>query len=365
MSIPVAFAINDAYLKPLLVTLISIFEHAHADTVYAMHILNYKLKVETRKTIQELIMQYHPQSKLTFLDLSDEQWGAIPCVGTWGKETNYRLLLPELAPHLNKILYMDVDILVMCDLSVLHNIDLNGNAFAAVREPWVFYEREAYFEVMAHLEEREEEHVYFTTDSGRDAYVNAGILVINLAYWRQHKFQERSLKLLSHANAEFVNVSPDQDILNYLAIDKGQVNIYILPLVFNWFNQYEYIDQKTSKLSLLEQKQRIIQERMTHGLVKDEQLRAINEPQIWHYAGKAPWKAEHHRGGHRELYQSYADKIGWKMPSHFASKVANFKFWITTWGKKEWALAIMCFSFGVVASGAVALVSFLLYKGLG
>lgn len=364
MSIPVAFAINDGYLNPLLVTLITIFEHAEEDTIYDIHVLNYKLKETTRKKIQELITQYHPQSNLTFLDVSDEQWQRIPCVGSWGKETNYRLLLPELVPQLNKILYLDVDILVMCDLGLLYTIDLQGKAFAAGREPWALYEREAYFEVMAQLEGREGESVYLGQDVARDSYINAGILVINLAYWREHRFLERSMQLLHHANEQFVDISPDQDILNYLAIDKGQVKIAIFPLVFNWFNQYEYIDPATSKLSLLKQKQQIIQQRMTHGLVADERLRAIKSPQIWHYAGKAPWKAEHHRGGHRELYQSYADKIGWKMPSHFASKVANFKQWITTWGKKEWALALMCFGLGAVSSGLVALAFFITMRGL-
>jgi lipopolysaccharide biosynthesis glycosyltransferase len=365
MPIPVAFAINDPYLKPLLVVLVSMFEHAHADTVYAVYVLNYKLKAHTRQKIEELINERHPQSSVTFLDFSDEQWGQIPLVNGWAREVNYRLFLPELVPHLDKILYLDVDTLVMCDLGVLHNIDLDGNAFAAGREPWVFYEREAYFQVMAHLEGRNETNVYLGQDVARDSYINSGVLVINLVYWRQHKFMERALNLLQHANEQFIGVSPDQDILNYLAIDNRQVNIYILPLVFNWFNQYEYIDPATTRLSLLKQKQHAIQERMTHGLVKDEQLRAIKEPQIWHYAGKAPWKAEHHRGGHRELYQAYADKIGWKLPSHFASKVVNFKLWIKTWGKKEWALAIMCFSLGAMATGLLILVLFLTSKELG
>lgn len=42
--------------------------------------------------------------------------------------------LAELLPHLDKVLFLDGDILVMGDLGELYDIDLGSNIVAAMRE---------------------------------------------------------------------------------------------------------------------------------------------------------------------------------------------------------------------------------------
>ncbi len=343
--IAVVFAINDPYTNPLLVTLVSLFEHAHTDTVYAVYVLNYKLQSNNRRRIEQLVSEHHSQGSVTFLDLSDEQWEKIPYVNKWGKETNFRLFLPDLVPHLDKIIYMDVDILVMGDLQILANLNLTSKAFAGVSsvhangEQWKRLRRWA----IAKLD-RDEDFSFKVY-----GHCNAGVLVINLDFWRTHNFSHESVRLLKLCK-DVPGMLPDEDVLNYLAMRDGVMNVYFLPKVFN------------TSPALTSDKALILGElaydkantSLVNEWVSDETLLNITDIQIIHFAANSPWHNTQHSSYNRALYQSYADKIGWKLPGKRAATIANFKTWLAGWGKKEKAMAIFCFSLGLVLTSVIA-----------
>ena len=106
-----------------------------------------------------------------------------------------RLLLPELLPELDKILYLDCDIIVRQDLSKLWaETDLGDNYLAAVYE--------------AAIEGQAERFRALGCDPS--SYFNSGFLLMNLARMRQEKVSEKLLEACRVPYLEF----PDQDALN-------------------------------------------------------------------------------------------------------------------------------------------------------
>jgi len=106
-----------------------------------------------------------------------------------------RLLLPELLPELDRILYLDCDIVVRQDLAKLwEKTDLADNYLAAIYE--------------AAIEGQAERFRALGCDPAK--YFNSGFLLMNLAQMREEKVSEKLLEACRVPYLEF----PDQDALN-------------------------------------------------------------------------------------------------------------------------------------------------------
>lgn len=106
-----------------------------------------------------------------------------------------RLLLPELLPELDRILYLDCDIVVRQDLAQLwEKTDLADNYLAGVYE--------------AAIEGQAERFRALGCDPAK--YFNSGFLLMNLAQMREEKVSEKLLEACRVPYLEF----PDQDALN-------------------------------------------------------------------------------------------------------------------------------------------------------
>lgn len=111
-------------------------------------------------------------------------------------ETYYRYIIADIAPNLNKALYLDADLVVNGNLNELYDIDLENNYCAGVKDKFI------------------EETDYKNTLglSPNETYINAGVLLLNLSRMRKDNVSE---KLLSNTNklAEQIEYQ-DQDIIN-------------------------------------------------------------------------------------------------------------------------------------------------------
>ncbi|TYZ24846.1 glycosyltransferase family 8 protein [Selenomonas ruminis] len=114
----------------------------------------------------------------------------------------------EMFPNLNKILYLDPDVLVLDDLYELYSTCIDDYLIAGVVENLPAYHRIA------------------SKMNWKDSYVNGGMLLMNLKKWRDEKINEKIMKRLLDT----------KKILNY---DQGIINevcngsIYVLPPKFN------------------------------------------------------------------------------------------------------------------------------------
>lgn len=172
--------------------------------------------------------------------------------------TYLRLALPRLLPEVDRILYMDVDVLVRESLLPLWRTPLAGNILAAVKgsvnlsEQWEWNSGRPYWHLLSQV---------------KGGYINAGVTLIDLAEVRRRGLEARWNEL---AGERFYY--QDQDILNITC--QGAIT---------------YLPPKYNRLTYLEEE--VFGRFAAEGIYTEEECReALHAPVILHYAGDKPWK---------------------------------------------------------------------------
>ncbi len=169
-----------------------------------------------------------------------------------------RLLLHRLLSGVEKVLYLDVDILVRESLCPVWHMDLGRNLLAAVKGPvnlqekWEWNSSRSYWKLL---------------EGARGGYINSGVLLMNLEEIRRRQLDEQWERL-----AEEKLYYQDQDILNITC--QGSI---------------AYLSPKYNRLAYLEEKD--FGQFVTEGIyTREEEQEALQSPAIIHYAGDKPWK---------------------------------------------------------------------------
>jgi lipopolysaccharide biosynthesis glycosyltransferase len=134
---------------------------------------------------------------ISFLRIPDSDIEGLPTVGFTRKATWYRIFLPELLPDVERLLYLDSDLIVVDSLAPLREIELGGYWVGAVTN--VFQDN--------HLQRPAELGL-----AGPHVYFNAGVLLMNLAEMRRDRRTQALLDYGVH-NADLIEWR-DQDALN-------------------------------------------------------------------------------------------------------------------------------------------------------
>lgn len=190
--IELAFSFDVNYITPFLVLLVSIFASNDQEKL-CFHVALTNASDDDKQRIKHFIEMH--QGEVWYYDIDVELVRSFaPPNARYGLATFYRLLLPSMLPvHIEKFIYLDVDILVLNNLRSLFDTELETMPVAAVPEP-VAYTR---FDL--------------GLDNPND-YFNAGILLINLPLWRAQRIAERAIQFLKDfpKKVEYL----DQDALN-------------------------------------------------------------------------------------------------------------------------------------------------------
>lgn len=191
------------------------------------------------------------------------------------KSTFYRLFLSELLPPIPKVLYLDADIIVRHSLMPLWNTDIEDSAVGVVPDGLEgtkeFYDRLGY--------------------PSRLGYFNAGVMLINLNYWRSHNLVTLFMDYLQK-NARKLLLF-DQDILNYIFKDCK----ISLPITYNLTSGFLFKEPKYD-----------------YWKYEKEVLEARKDPVILHFAGCQPWIAYNKQQVHpfASSFFKYQNMTKWK-----------------------------------------------------
>lgn len=230
---------DDNYLQHCVAMLCSLYENNKEQEIVA-HLLVDSLSQESRNVITTLSERYG--NRAVFYDMKAEMLENIQLndVMLNGKKmysiaTYYRMFLPSLLPSdIDKILYLDCDVIVLHDVSELFEMNMDGYGVAAVKDasPYDSYHR---FKMGLTLQ-----HPAFC----------AGVMMINLKYWRENDSQQKLLKYATH-QWEKVYMQ-DQDALNFVFRDHwmqlpykwGKTPLSIAPADNSQkrFDIYEYVN---------------------------------------------------------------------------------------------------------------------------
>ena len=211
----------------------------------------------------------------------------------------FRILAPIVNPDIDKILYLDGDIIINGDIMPLWNTDLNNYALAAAKD-------NLYKDFNRHK----------TLNIPQDIpYFNSGVLLFNLNYWREHHIMEKCFEVIK-SMPEKLDYH-DQDTLNIVLQNK----ILYLPLKYNF--QYPFV-HKVRHYSYGEDVRKEIIATMHHPVV----IHYTETIKPWHKRDRSPyvnlflyyrkhslWKNTPLIGSFsmKENIRYYFNKIVWKL----------------------------------------------------
>lgn len=250
--IPIAFAFGSDWMMPACVCISSLLASAEPDTFYDIFILHSPDDKLDRDRLS-IVANHYGNCEIHYREV-DHVFDSSYEVRGIKTMTYYRLLIPELIPEYEKILYSDVDVVFRNDLSHFYAIDLGDNYVAGVDS----------------LTEYDEPIKKYLLSSNREITGNiyAGNIILNSKKMREDglvdKFREMAGEKLRFQ---------DMDILNIVC--RGKIK-YIEPAycVTTYFMQYSVH----------------YPERLTDHWNKSEITSAL-EHGIIHYNGQKPWKA--------------------------------------------------------------------------
>ncbi len=211
--IHIAFSTNDNYAPHTGAAIASLLSNNFSKREINIHILYSEMSNESIHALK-LLCKLRTHTFISFIKINIDEFQSFPLQGgIQGLETYFRLKLPTILPKVKKVIYLDSDIIVICDIEKLWNYDMGENFILAVEEP-------------THLHKKRLKKLGMKETS---PYFNAGVILMNLSKMRNSEFHQ---KLIPFVEKRFnVLKLRDQDILN--TFFEGQW--HPLPLDFNAF----------------------------------------------------------------------------------------------------------------------------------
>jgi lipopolysaccharide biosynthesis glycosyltransferase len=267
--IRVMFCCDPGYYQHLAVALASLLENNRRHALDITIVASARDKDAERRLLGTL--PSHPDVEIHVKYFALDRHLALPTSFHITAESYLRILvLDTMPPDCERIIYLDCDLVVLAGLDGLWKTDIGDYAVAAVPDPYGAERSNA-----------------LGMPEGA-AYVNAGVLFINVARWREEGIAARVIDYASHAGSRLEY--HDQDAIN--AVLHGQ----ILTLPFRWNCQAKMF--RASK-SLAESDRAAI-------------YAATRNPAIVHYTtAQKPWMFTAFMPK-RALYQRYLALTGWR-----------------------------------------------------
>lgn len=263
----VAISCDDKYCEFAGVVINSVLENTK--THVCIHLLCMDVSINHKKEFKQMVDLYN--AELIFHDVDKCNFNGFTTTEYFSLAAYSRLLLPSLLPDVKKILYLDCDVVVRHDISELYDLDINDYSVAAA------------LDCIGMIEEKRKTHSY---DLEKYGYINSGVMLINLEYWRKTNCVKLILNWLAKHDAPLV----DQDGIN--AILYGTIKI-IHP---KWNFMEYYFNLQPAVCEEYEDKVRVTRK----------------NPYIVHFCLRfKPWKVECYNW-YRYDWLKYKNKTPWK-----------------------------------------------------
>lgn len=243
----IAFCVNDRYAEYILVSIKGLLDNNNSS--FVIHVLSDYVSDIHISRLKDLIGSYSNVA-LNIIIVDDSKLQGLK--DTWTIYTWYRVLIPEiLDADVHRVLYLDADVLVSGNIEELFFLDMTDKAIAGTidfqSKDISTYQRCGY--------EAEKE------------YVCAGVMLMNLDYWRMHDIANKVITW-GRENNDRIQF-PDQDAINYICRDAK----LLLPLKYDIVDGFFHDDYYYQNYP-------------------QELRECVESPIIIHYAGQAPWVVE-------------------------------------------------------------------------
>lgn len=250
------FCFDEKVFEPACVAIASLLDSKKTNEHFDIYCIVDKGSIDRKSELEAIVFCRDNNSRIHVMEAPDCFEGAYEVRGI-SRATYTRLLVHRILPQIDKILYSDVDVLFRGSLKELWETDIKDVYFAAVKgtnnfkNKWEKYQEYDYYNEICSL---------------KGQYVNAGILLMNLAYIREsgieNEWLERAKKQYEYQDQDILNIACKNKII-HLPL-KYNLAAYLIP---KWFKKY-YVQ---------------------NIYCKAEAKKAYRNPIVLHYAGEKPW----------------------------------------------------------------------------
>lgn len=219
-AIHIAFGVDAPFVPMMGICISSILKNNPAQ-IFSFHIFLDSIDERDELKISELCKQ-SPATQITLYFLPPDLYSEFYLEGSYSRAVFYRITAAEfLSSALDKIIYMDADMLCLKPLDELFNLSLGENLLAAVADKgeWLPLHRKE----------------LGLSESYR--YFNTGLLCLNLRLWRGEKVYEQVIQILSRGKFPFV----DQDALN-IAVARNNYGVKYISDRYNHFFRLDGVE---------------------------------------------------------------------------------------------------------------------------
>ncbi|RIY37857.1 glycosyltransferase family 8 protein [Psittacicella gerlachiana] len=285
MTLTIVYSCNSKYWTQLATSITSLLCNRIHGTPYKIIILYRDFPDHYKQQLQKLVSS-HLQIELIFYDMTSHllMHGFLDDPQDYiSSDTYSRLFIPALIEQiagetLERVLYLDTDLVVCNDLKPLLHLPLGKHLFAGVKDQFIWRIHHAPGQHSG--EQQFIDNIKHLGLSNHD-YFNAGVVVFNLQRYKELNFSPYFLVQQMQAHKHCL--LKDQDLLNLIAQQYG--GALLLPLEYNLSAELFHNQQTTDYYRYLE-----------------------NRIQIIHYIGKAkPWYAPNNKLAH--IYNFYFNMI--------------------------------------------------------
>ena len=256
-KVGIAYGLNNQYTYPTLVSMTSILENSSSHTYYIFYILvDEKTFKNNNKQILTSLEKKYDRCEVNIIEISDEN---LKNANTkrYPLAAYYRLILAEIIPDLNRIIYLDGDTLIYDDLSEMYNLEMENNIILGFVDN--SYKKAEEFGIQTYK------------------YIVSGVLLINLKKIRKENITQKFFEFMDKYQDKLTQ--EDQTVINIVL--HGRIGL--LPPKFGMWNFH-------TKDSLLNHNNYGNQNLGIKAYDEKEIIKAWNTPSIIHYVRAKPWR---------------------------------------------------------------------------
>ncbi len=202
----IAYSVDNNFIKYAIISIISIIKNDKEK--YHFHIFYSNISDDNLDKIKKLELE---GCALTLYKINVNIFKNMQVKENLPIYMYFRLIIPQvLHPFINKVLYLDADIICINKLSDIFSYNLKNKIAGVINHAYI------------------DPYVSSLSLNNTEYYFNSGVMLINTEEWKLNKILEKFLIKINESNYKY----PDQDVLNILLENKilyldGKYNRFI------------------------------------------------------------------------------------------------------------------------------------------
>lgn len=264
-TLPIFFTFDNNYVVPAAVAFWSLLDKAKKGVFYELYVLHHDITDENQELLKGIVAN-KTNGELRFINTGNflcDEWGVGNFEGhnsrkQFTSDTLVRCFAARFFPDKDKIIYSDVDVVFMDDISELWSVDIEGVYVAGVKNAFMKWSAKE----LSHLSSE-------NFNKLKDSYLAGGIWVMNLKKIREDDLEAKMISIIS--DDTIVKRWNDQDVINIACAGNVafiQLNYIAYPYLLNYLQRGDFVSHYS----------------------RDELYDSVIHPKIIHYAMNKPWK---------------------------------------------------------------------------